>query len=294
MSRTEAVARARTLREALLDHGVGTVSIELVVGRPGGPNGGWWDGRFVATLGHHIVSRRSQGLTPFLSLVKDGRSDLPGPICNGYGGFDRVARIVCMGWANHPGQGGPVTVQQGTIPANNARPYLFGWEFEGGIEASDWPESMREFMGACHAGTLAWLGVTEASHLEHKSWAPARKVDRLGYTLAAARAEAARNLGDAMPHTHTPAPTVDDPEWAVGPWAEWVKRSDTAETTSHWNFERRDLGWVYGRVIAPLEAKVAALEAEVASLAGQVASGGLTEAAADGRYVRKGQPVRIT
>lgn len=197
MSQTEAIARAQDLRASLLDHGVSKVSIELVAGRG---SGGWSDDRFVATLGHHILSRRSQGMTPLLSLVKKGRANLPGPLCNGYGGWDEVARIVCMGWANHPGQGGPVTVEAGVIPANNGRPYLFGWEFEGGILASDWTDSFREFMGRCHAGTLAWLGRTEKSHLEHKDWARpiGRKVDRLGYDLASARREAATYLGDEM------------------------------------------------------------------------------------------------
>jgi len=193
MSQSEAVARARQLREALLDYGVKKVSIELVKGRG---SGGWSDTRFVGTLGHHIVSRRSQGNTPFLNLVKVGRSDLPGPLANGYGGFDEVARIICMGWANHPGAGGPITVEAGTIPRNNGRPYLFGWEFEGGIDPKDWPESFRVFMARCLAGTLAWLGRTERSHADHKDWAPTRKVDRLGYTLSVARNEIANVLNE--------------------------------------------------------------------------------------------------
>lgn len=193
MSQSEAVARARQLREALLDYGVKKVSIELVKGRG---SGGWSDTRFVGTLGHHIVSRRSQGNTPFLNLVKVGRSDLPGPLANGYGGFDEVARIICMGWANHPGAGGPITVEAGIVPVNNGRPYLFGWEFEGGIDPKDWPESFRVFMARCLAGTLAWLGRTERSHAEHKDWAPTRKVDRLGYTLSVARNEIANVLNE--------------------------------------------------------------------------------------------------
>lgn len=196
MSQSEAVARAQRLREALLDYGVRQVSIELVKGRG---SGGWSDTRFVGTLGHHIVSRRSQGNTPFLKLVKVGRPDLPGPLCNGYGGFDEIARIICMGWANHPGAGGPAVVEAGTIPANNGRPYLFGWEFEGGVDPKDWPDSFRVFMARCLAGTLAWLGRTERSHLEHKTWAPTRKVDRLGYTLTAARDEITQALKDRNP-----------------------------------------------------------------------------------------------
>ena len=203
MSQTEAIARAQVLKEALLDHGVKAVSIELVQGR--GPSAHpWWTDTFVGSLGHHIVSRRSQGLTPFLWLVKQGRSDLPGPICNGYGGFDEVARIISLGWANHPGYGGPLPVELGTIPMNNGRPYLFGWEFEGGLSETDWPDSMHEFMARCLAGTLDWVGslhsqeLTSRSHAEHKTWAPTRKTDRLSYTLEEARAAIDPYLGDDM------------------------------------------------------------------------------------------------
>lgn len=42
------------------------------------------------------------------------------------------------------------------------------------------------------------MRLTERSHHEHKSWAPGRKTDRLGYTLESARAEVARHLEDDM------------------------------------------------------------------------------------------------
>jgi hypothetical protein len=214
VTRAQALTAADELRHHLLDAGVRAVSIELVEGRSGS---GWYDDRFVGTMGHHIVSRRSQGLTPGLNLVKVGRTDLPGPLCNGYGGFDEIARIICMGWANHPGAGGPYTVPSGTIPANNGRPYLFGWEHEGGISEADWTPSFREFMGRCHAGTLTWLGLDEQSHIEHKTWAPTRKVDRLNYTLGGARAEIRPHLqGDTMGYSKLgdPIETIADADKA--------------------------------------------------------------------------------
>lgn len=192
MSKAAATTAANELREVLLSYGVPT-TIELMEGRGGQ---GWIDDRFVATLGHHIVSTRSQGLTPGLRICKFGRSDLPGPLCNGYGGFDEVARIICMGWANHPGQGGPFPTPSGVIPENNGRPYLFGWEFEGGLKESDWTESYHEFMAKCLAASLQWLGKDQRSHLDHKHWAtpPGRKTDRLNYTLEEAR----QRIGDVM------------------------------------------------------------------------------------------------
>ncbi len=114
--------------------------------------------------------------------------------CNGYGGFDLVARIITMGRANHPGTGGPWSVPGwGTVPVNNGRPYIFGWEFEGGIVA--WTDAMHDFMARCGAGTLDWLGTLPGNPGpaplecwgEHLTWAPGRKIDRLGYTTASGR-----------------------------------------------------------------------------------------------------------
>ncbi|MCI0679657.1 MAG: hypothetical protein L0Z63_11540 [Actinobacteria bacterium] len=231
MSQELAISRAQELRAALLDHGVKAVSIELQPGRGGTPNNGWYDTRFVANMGHHIVSYRSQGLTPGLALVKKGRTDVPGPLCNGYGGFDEVARIICLGWANHPGAGGPYTVPSGVIPANNGRPYIFGWEHEGGILESDWGDSFRIFMGRCHAATLDWLGLDERSHLEHKTWAtpPGRKIDRLGYTLEGARAEVVANQ------------TKEDDMW------DWITIDDSLVRHA-WN-----QGWLLPKNLATLD-----------------------------------------
>lgn len=203
-TRASAVAEARKLRTALLDSGVPQVSIEVIPGRPS--DYGVWNAQFiVADFAHHTVSRYNRNnKTPCLSLVKHGRSDLPGPLCNGYGGFDLVARIITLGYANHPGAGGPIVVSSGVkkprtylIPRDSARRYTFGWEFEGGLAASDWyriytnPKtkkrmSFHEFMARCLNGTQAMYDLPLSSHLEHKTWAPTRKVDRMGYTKTSA------------------------------------------------------------------------------------------------------------
>lgn len=192
MSFEAAQTAANRLREALLDHGVRAVSIELQQGSGGS---GWGVAPFVRGLGHHIASRPSQGLTPGLALVKRGRSDLAGPLCNGYGGYDLVARIITMAWANHPGAGGPWSVPGwGTVPVDNGRPYIFGWEFEGGFEP--YTDEMHDFMARCGAGTLDWLGNAPLECWdEHKGWAGPRKPDRIGYTTASGRARIAAVRG---------------------------------------------------------------------------------------------------
>lgn len=191
MTWTKAMAEAQKLRDAILARGVKKVSIEILEGRGGS---GWIKSTHIATMGHHTVSRRSHGLTPCLRLVKVGRTGIPGPLCNGYGGFDEIARIICMAWANHPGEGGPYRTPSGTIPLNNGRPYTFGWEFEGGLDLADFTPSYKEFMARCMAGTLDYLGHDVRYHLEHRTWAPTRKVDRLGYSLEEARSEISKAM----------------------------------------------------------------------------------------------------
>jgi hypothetical protein len=217
--RAEAMRRARIFKRCLLEAGVPEVSIELQDGRP--DNGDTWNlCRPVMGTSHHIVSSPSPlSPTPGLALVKRGRSDLPGPLANGHGGVDLVYRILTMGMANHPGEGGPLTVRGPlgayTIPRDVARPYAWGTEYEGGLSNAVWDRvytnartgqqmSFREFMGRCNAGIVRaiWLinghgknpgaaGELDLSgyHGEHKTWAPGRKPDRMDYTTESGRAE---------------------------------------------------------------------------------------------------------
>jgi hypothetical protein len=206
-TKASAIVEARQLKQSLLRAGVPEVSIEVMQGRPS--DYGVWNAQFVVSdFAHHIVSRYNPAnKTPALALIKHGRSDLPGPLANGYGGFDLVARIITLGYANHPGYGGPLTVPSGkarppsyTIPKDDARRYAFGWEFEGGLDAADWSRTltnaktgtkmnMHEFMARCLNGTQIQYELPLGAHAEHKTWAPTRKVDRMGYTRDRAIAE---------------------------------------------------------------------------------------------------------
>jgi len=208
-TKASAIAEARQLKAALLRAGVPEVSIEVMPGRPS--SHGTWNAQFVVSdFAHHTVSRYGPNKTPCLSLIKYGRSDLPGPLCNGYGGWDLCARIITLGYANHPGYGGPLRVPSGVanppfyvIPKDDARRYAFGWEFEGGLSLADWNRvltnprngkkmTMREFMARCLNGTQAMYDLPLGAHAEHKTWAPTRKIDRLGYTRLSAMAEMKR------------------------------------------------------------------------------------------------------
>lgn len=226
--RTTALARARKVRAVLLDHGVPEVSIEVQDGRPTYGEDTWNALRPVSVFSHHIASYPSiASPTPGLALVKQGRPDLDGPLANGTAGVDLVYRILTLGWANHPGYGGPLTVRGPcgayTIPKDNARPYAWGTEFEGGYSDEVWDRTytnkrtgmsmtFREFMGRVNAGLCQaiWLinghGKTprhdddlSGYHGEHLTWAPGRKFDRRNYTTDSGRREVARYNLPAVP-----------------------------------------------------------------------------------------------
>lgn len=244
-----AVERARLIRAVMLRYGVPEVSIELVDGRDSGTDS-WNALNPVSVFSHHIASHPTvDNPTPGLSLVTRGRSDLPGPLCNGTAGVDLVYRIKCLGWANHPGTGGPTTFSgplgSFTVPRDVARPYAWGTEYEGGFTDEVWNKTytnrrtgismtFREFMGRCNAALCEaiWLdGLSSRGrysrivpgmdlsgyHGEHKTWAPGRKPDRRNYSTEQGRAEVRRysillNQPDPQPITPTEddMPTPDD------------------------------------------------------------------------------------
>lgn len=265
-----ALAKAQALKAVMLAHGVPEVSIELQPGRPS--SHGSWDALFVVSeFSHHTVSERRHGLTPVLGLCKRGRSDLPGPLCNGYGGWDLTYRILTFGYANHPGAGGPLTVPaysggSFTIPRNSARRYAWGTEWEGGTIAAEWDAlltnprtghrmTMREFMGRSNAALRAYHRIVH--HGEHSTWT-SRKIDRRGYT-------AARGVAELTPYIleEDPMPTPDDLTSAMVD-----KKINPAGPEG----EVR-LGEVWGRtlsIVARLEKKVDRLEREIGLLRADV------------------------
>lgn len=211
-TQADALAEARKLQAAIQAYGIKCV-IDL---RQGASSSGWLNPpeRWAGELSHHIVSRRSHGLTRFYQMCRDGREGVPGPLCNGYMGWDMVYRIITMGIANHSGKGGPLTLAGRTIPKDNGRYYLWGTEFEGGMIAEEWTPEFHDAMARVNAGILDWQGRPTPAHGEHLTWAPGRKNDRLGYTAGEGRRriEYVRGKGTGMiavpvpPMSIAPAP----------------------------------------------------------------------------------------
>ena len=202
-------------------------SIELVPGRGPDP---WASIRKWLRMQHHIASYYvpTGSKTPLLGLVKNGREDLPGPLANGYGGFDLVYRILCMGMANHSGLGGPVTIDGVTVPKDSGRGPTWGTEYEGGYQ--EWANipGMLEFMGRCDNALADWSGRPITSQLEHSTWTT-RKSDRRGFTRTSGIALTSKWRQPVVP----PAPVIQ----AAGEGSMFilVKGSDPARKQWYWH-----------------------------------------------------------
>lgn len=106
-------------------------------------NGQWTD-VYAGSLIHHTgtpgVSYANPG--PTLRLLRDGRSDLSGPLCNGQGRFDGSVHIVAAFPANHAGaSGGP---SMGPLPVTRLfNPQVMGWEMDYAGNTPMSPEQYR-------------------------------------------------------------------------------------------------------------------------------------------------------
>ena len=197
---------AQKLRAVMERHGV-QCSVEVQIGRPWAGDD-WYSPKHV--LVNHHTAGSTTGNTPSLALVKRGRgADLPGPLCNGYGGRDHIYRIITMGLANHPGAGGPLTVAGFTIPKDSARISTWGteWEHDG---TSAWPADMQEFMGRSNAALCEFWEISASRSIEHSTWAPKRKIDRNRYTAATGQAEIRLWSSVSKPSTTPPKQEEDD------------------------------------------------------------------------------------
>lgn len=125
-------------------------------------------------VNHHTAGpskAAASSLTPSLSIVIHGRSDLAGPLCNVYFGFDNVFYVVAAGPANHAGlpDGGVCRGMHGNSEA-------WGMEIEhpGTVPLSD----KRVALAArAWAAILHGRDVPASQLVQHHEWSPSRKID---------------------------------------------------------------------------------------------------------------------
>jgi hypothetical protein len=119
------------------------------------------------SVNHHTAGGAS-GATPSLNICINGRSDLPGPLCNVMQsrepGYDDIAYVIAAGRANHAGSGG----YKG-LSGNSS---VYGLEIEHtGVDPL--PMQRQEIAARIHAAM--WEGDPQMV-CQHREWT-SRKID---------------------------------------------------------------------------------------------------------------------
>ncbi|KQU76019.1 MULTISPECIES: N-acetylmuramoyl-L-alanine amidase [unclassified Rhizobacter] len=140
------------------------------------PDPGWENrgrremGSVQGVLCHHTAGPKT-GNMPTLRLLREGRSDLAGPLAQLGLGRDGTFYIVAAGQANHAGKGSFRGIGDGNA-------HLIGIEAEHtGLKGDPWPDVQLRAYQHGVAALLAHVGVSSDFCIGHKEWEPGRKPD---------------------------------------------------------------------------------------------------------------------
>ncbi|MEU5973279.1 N-acetylmuramoyl-L-alanine amidase [Streptomyces sp. NPDC047315] len=178
--------------EALQDEGLRVVQVGEWRTHNRNHKGPW--GPVHGVMIHHTVTK---GTALTVALCRDGRPDLPGPLCHGVIAKDGTVHLVGYGRANHAGLGDDdvlrAVIAEKALPADNeantdGNSHFYGFECENLGDGKDpWPEAQLEAIEKASAAICRVHGWNSRSVIGHLEWQPG-KVDPRGFTMDAMRA----------------------------------------------------------------------------------------------------------
>jgi hypothetical protein len=179
--------RLLTLHTALRDAGVEAVEVD-----------GWrtrgydFDAKPKVVVGHHTASSPKGGAMPSLGILIDGRTDLPGPLCQIGLSRKGVAYVIASGKANHAGPGQWRNVDTSSLTV--------GIEAENDGVGEPWPDVQLQAFDLCAAVLLDLLDQPAFMYCGHREWATptGRKIDPTGIDLDQQRGRIARILEEGI------------------------------------------------------------------------------------------------
>lgn len=124
---------------------------------------------------HHTATAESAfsyADCPTLNLLVNGRSDLPGPLCNIALGRSGTVYVVAAGLANHAGPG---SVGGSYVNVGNA--YFIGNEMESSGVRDDWTDAQRRVMPHLGAALERGYGNRDFIQMGHKEYSSMGKID---------------------------------------------------------------------------------------------------------------------
>lgn len=196
-------------------------------------------------LWHHTATNRAAFTyndAPTLNLCINGRSDLPGPLCNIVLGRNGTVYIVATGVANHAGTG-----VAPNVPRNMGNHHLIGIEMESsGLAPWDWtPEQLRiaPLLGAALELTfLQHLPEDYRLQLGHYEYSDAGKPDPAGWpgAMDGLRASINAKLAELQGGAPTPAPKPNPTPVKPAPAPSTPVRKTYSNDAIHWEVEKGD------------------------------------------------------
>jgi hypothetical protein len=200
-------------------------------------------------LWHHTATGRAAFASsdaPTLGMCVNGRSDLPGPLCNLVLGRSGTVYVVAAGVANHAGVGSAPG-----IPTDAGNHYLIGIEMESsGVTPWDWtPEQIDaapRLGAALESGYLQGRPEDLRLQLAHFEYSSAGKIDPAGWPggMDGLRASINACLAGLAPLSTTTTTLGDDmptaKEIADAVWNYDYKRADGKPGKPIWILQSLD------------------------------------------------------
>ena len=153
---------------------------------------------------HHTASQPGKN-APALGTVVNGRSDLPGPLCQILLGRDGTAYIIAAGRANHAGRG----LWHGI---SNGNGNMLGIEAENSGVGEPWPDKQVEAYVQICAAICRWKKFGAEMVAGHKEYClpKGRKIDPAGINMVDFRLKVAQVIGGDAPKPEPIVPVDDD------------------------------------------------------------------------------------
>ncbi|WP_416904836.1 N-acetylmuramoyl-L-alanine amidase [Micromonospora echinospora] len=150
----------------------------------------------IGVLWHHTAATSSASNPhPALNVCINGRSDLPGPLCQALVDYHGVFHVISAGRCNHAG----TARASGPIPAGDGNTMLIGWEIDYNGVSQEMTAAQYNASVAATAAVLKRLGRDSSYARGHRETSTSGKIDPSFIDLNVMRADVAAKMGGGTP-----------------------------------------------------------------------------------------------
>ncbi|MET7707023.1 N-acetylmuramoyl-L-alanine amidase [Micromonospora sp. NPDC005189] len=150
----------------------------------------------IGVLWHHTASTSSASNPhPALGICINGRSDLPGPLCQALVDYNGVFHVISAGRCNHAGASGG----SGPIPAGDGNTLMIGWEIDYNGVNQEMTAAQYNASIAATAAVLTRLGRNSSYARGHRETSTSGKIDPSFIDLNVMRADVAAKMSGGNP-----------------------------------------------------------------------------------------------